>query len=45
MQAREALRHGDRESEDNAQLAVLRSIDARLAEIARLLGDGPRRPG
>lgn len=44
MQAREALRHGGTATPDDAQLAVLRSIDARLAEIARLLGDRPR-PG
>ena len=43
MRAREALRHGPQEAEDDAQLAVLRSIDARLAEIVRLLGD--KRPG
>jgi membrane protein YdbS with pleckstrin-like domain len=37
MQAREALRHGPQESGNNEQMVVLRSIDARLGEIADLL--------
>lgn len=37
MRAREALRHAPQERQDDPQLAVLRSIDARLAEIADLL--------
>jgi len=45
MLAREALRHGPQEADGDTQLAVLRSIDARLAEIVRLLGDRPQRPG
>ena len=37
MQAREALRHPLQAGSDDAQLAVLRSIDARLGDIAELL--------
>jgi membrane protein YdbS with pleckstrin-like domain len=37
MAAREALRHAPPARQDDAQLAVLRSIDARLGEIAALL--------
>lgn len=37
MQKREALRHPPPEHKDDAHLAVLRSIDARLADIAGLL--------
>ena len=37
MQAREALRHPSQAGDDDAQLAVLRSIDARLGDIAELL--------
>jgi putative membrane protein len=37
MQAREALRHPPRNAEHDEQLVVLRSIDARLGEIADLL--------
>lgn len=35
--AREALRHAPRADEDDAQLRVLRSIEAKLADIAALL--------
>jgi putative membrane protein len=37
MQAREALRHPPQEAGNHEQLIVLRSIDARLGEIADLL--------
>lgn len=40
MQAREALRHPAVAGQDDPQLAVLRSIDARLGEIAELLRQG-----
>jgi membrane protein YdbS with pleckstrin-like domain len=40
MRAREALRHAPPDRQDDAQLAVLRSIDARLGEIAELLRAG-----
>lgn len=39
MQAREALRHAPRPDQNEAQLAVLRSIEAKLDDIARLLRD------
>jgi len=37
MQAREALRHAPQGAEADAQLAVLRSIEAKLDDIAQLL--------
>lgn len=41
MAAREALRHAPQPDGNDAQLAVLRSIDARLGEIATLLRERP----
>lgn len=37
MRARDALRHGPQDSGTDAQLAVLRSIEAKLDDITQLL--------